>query len=243
MTSIADYAAGRLAELADPEKAPGMAAYMKTTDPFYGVQKKGRVVVLRELLERFPPGSAGEYEGAILALWARPHREEKYLALDYAAAYPEFIAFAAMPLFRRLIVGRSLVGLRRPARDPLRRRGLETGAPGDHRADASVGSRRDDMWLRRTALIGQLKHREETDAKLLFDFCDRRATKRSSSSARPSEWALREYARTAPAAVTDYLVSRRDRLSGLSFREGAKHTGHSLTTRSPGAPRLHTLAR
>jgi 3-methyladenine DNA glycosylase AlkD len=35
-------------------------------------------------------------------------------------------------------------------------------------------------------------------------------------------WALREYSYTEPERVKRFLIANRDRLSGLSFREGAK---------------------
>jgi 3-methyladenine DNA glycosylase AlkD len=36
-------------------------------------------------------------------------------------------------------------------------------------------------------------------------------------------WALRDYARWNPQAVTHFLVEHRTRLSGLTVREAAKH--------------------
>jgi 3-methyladenine DNA glycosylase AlkD len=36
-------------------------------------------------------------------------------------------------------------------------------------------------------------------------------------------WALRDYARWNPQAVTDFLQENRNRLSGLTVREAAKH--------------------
>ena len=81
----------------------------------------------------------------------------------------------------------------------------------------------DDMWLRRTAIISQLEHKESTDAWMLFDFCTRRAFEKEFFIRKAIGWALRQYARTNPEAVTEYLLENRDSLSGLSFREAAKH--------------------
>ena len=43
-----------LADAADPEKAAGMQAYMKTDMPFYGVQKPERARILRRLRKDRP---------------------------------------------------------------------------------------------------------------------------------------------------------------------------------------------
>ena len=58
-----------LAAVANPEKAAHMAAYMKTDQPFYGVQKAGRTLIYREMIERFPPRDRDEYREAVLGLW------------------------------------------------------------------------------------------------------------------------------------------------------------------------------
>ena len=49
MVDLVDLVATELSSRADPEKAAGMAAYLKTEMPFYGVQKKGRVEVYRQI--------------------------------------------------------------------------------------------------------------------------------------------------------------------------------------------------
>lgn len=40
-------------------------------------------------------------------------------------------------------------------------------------ADAWIDD--EDMWVRRAALIGQIKHKDETDSARLFDYCERHA--------------------------------------------------------------------
>src|ERR1700723_4283643 len=74
---LVDFVQGHFSELADQSKAAGMAAYMKTEMPFYGIQNPQRLPVYREMKKRFPAGSRTEYEEGILALWNLPHREEK----------------------------------------------------------------------------------------------------------------------------------------------------------------------
>ena len=83
-SELTAMAAAALAAAANPAKAGPMAAYMKTDMPFYGVQKAGRVPIMRMLKRECPPASRAEYERAVLALWDLPHREEKYLAIGYA---------------------------------------------------------------------------------------------------------------------------------------------------------------
>jgi 3-methyladenine DNA glycosylase AlkD len=64
---------------------------------------------------------------------------------------------------------------------------------------------------------------ERTDAERLFSFCERRLHEKEFFIRKAVGWALREYARTDPGAVADFVVEHRDRLSGLSYREATKH--------------------
>ncbi|MFZ0014963.1 MAG: DNA alkylation repair protein, partial [Acidimicrobiia bacterium] len=98
------FAQRELAAVANPEKAEGMQAYMKTEMPFYGVQKPGRTVILRRLRDDFAPSDRDEYERLVSALWELPHREEKYLAQGLAVSFPEFVVPGSLPLYRRFIV-------------------------------------------------------------------------------------------------------------------------------------------
>jgi 3-methyladenine DNA glycosylase AlkD len=222
VTDRASFVAEELSALADPGKAAGMAAYMKTDMPFYGVQKPARSVVLRAMIERFPVESREEYEEAVLDLWALPHREEKYLAIGLATHHGRFVTPSSMPLYRRLIVegawwdfvdevavrlvGRVLRDHRRQLTAPIR-----TWA-----ADA-------DMWIRRAAIISQVGHKEQTDPVLLFELCETCAHEREFFIRKAIGWALREYAKTAPDTVREFALAHRAELSGLSFREATKH--------------------
>ena len=206
----------------DPERAISMAAYMKTDMPFYGVSSPARRPIARELKVQYPPGSASEYRKNVGLLWALPHREEKYLAIDYALSFKNLITFDQIDLYRQMVVegawwdfvdgiASDLVG-RVMLNDRERMRPvLEEWI--DHK----------DMWLRRTALLAQLRHKSATDEAMLFDFCRRRAHEREFFIRKAIGWALREYARVHPEAVRRFLAENEANLSGLSRREAAKH--------------------
>jgi len=89
--------------LADPAKAAPMQAYMKTAEPFYGIQKLERARIFRQLKKRFSPANRREYEAGIRALWRLPHREEKYAAIQYAVQTPALITGKSLPLYEKLI--------------------------------------------------------------------------------------------------------------------------------------------
>ena len=219
---LTQFIQSELAALGDPARAAPMQAYMKTDMPFYGVPKPLRVPIARQLKERFAPGDAEEYRRNVLALWALPHREEKYLAVGYAEMFRSFITIDQIDLYERLIsegawwdfvdeVASHLVG-RVVRNDRERMRPILEG-----------WIEHSDMWLRRTAILSQLGHKDKTDWPMLADFCLRRAGEKEFFIRKAIGWALREYARVEPDLVRDFAHDHREQLSALSFREATKH--------------------
>lgn len=212
----------QLAERGDPDKAATMAAYMKTDMPFYGVQKPDRVPVFRAVRDAFPLADQGDYEALVRALWAEPQREAKYVALQIANQPKRFITAASMPLYTQLItegawwdfvddVAINLVG-----RVFRQERAAVASTLAGWVDD-------DDLWLRRAAIIAQIKHKAETDEAWLFDVCRRRAAETEFFIRKAIGWALREYAKTRPQSVIAFVQAHGHELSPLSRREATKH--------------------
>lgn len=221
-TKLVRFVSSELKKLADPKKAPAMAAYMKTDSGFYGVQKPDRIPIFKEVKKNFKPSSRAEYEDAVRALWNLPYREEKYIGLEYATQFVMLATPETMPLFEEIIrdgawwdyvdvVASHLVGkVYLTSRDKI--------APV---MDAWIED--DDFWIRRTAILSQLKHKKETDEKRLFKYCKARAHEKEFFIRKAIGWALREYSYTEPDVVAKFLLDNRAELSPLSFREGAKN--------------------
>jgi 3-methyladenine DNA glycosylase AlkD len=204
-----------------------MAAYMRTDMPFYGVQKAGRVPILRHLLHEFPPADRAGYEALVLDLWGLSHREEKYLALGVARGFGDFITPASLPLYRRLIVEGAWWDLVDEVATHLIG-DLVLGHPSQIWPVIDTWIESEDIWLRRTALICQVGAKERTDADRLFRYCAARAFEKEFFIRKAIGWALRQHARVDPESVARFVTEHRDRLSGLSYREATKHIGHLL---------------
>lgn len=219
---IVSFVQAELSAVAEPDKAGPMQAYMKTDMPFYGVQKPHRAPVLAEVRKRFAPNSTDAYRKNVLALWNLEHREEKYLGIAYASGFKKYVTLDELDLYETMIregawwdlvdeIAIVIVG--QIVRDHRARM----------RPNLEKWIEHDDMWLRRTALICQIRHKGDTDAAMLFDFCLRRAHEKEFFIRKAIGWALREYAKVEPESVRSFLGEHGDRLSGLSRREAAKH--------------------
>jgi 3-methyladenine DNA glycosylase AlkD len=80
----------------------------------------------------------------------------------------------------------------------------------------------DDMWIRRTSILSQNRHRADTDTELLFKLCLARAHEKEFFIRKAIGWALRDCSRWFPDEVAGFIHEHHDELSGLSVREGTK---------------------
>ncbi len=218
---LVEFLQAEYAKVTDPVKAPQMQAYMKSEIPFLGIQKPWRLPAYRGLKKRFSVSSQKRYREAVLALWELPHREEKYAALHMAEVWSDFVTPKSMPLYKKLLVeGAWWDFVDGVAVDLVGAVYLENRAELEPTIDQWIDH--PDMWLRRTSIICQIKHKEQTDERRLFAFCLRRADEKEFFIRKAIGWALRAHSYTNPEAVRDFILKHDDKLSGLSKREGAK---------------------
>lgn len=204
-----------------PEDAAPMQAYMKTDMPFYGVKKTGRLPIERQV-KRWPSPDVDTWRAGVDAVWALPHREEKYLAIALARLHPEHHSADILPWVKGLVENAAWWDLV----DELAIRVVGSAWARD-RARVEVEMDRwiddPDVWVRRTAIIGQLKHKADTDAARMFAYCRARQHEQVFWIRKGIGWALREHSKTDPDAVSAFLVDEWDGLSGLTRREAVKH--------------------
>lgn len=218
-----------LAAAGDRERAAGQQAYMKSAMPFHGVTSPELKRIVNPLLRAHAPADRAIWEGTVRELWdGATHREERYAALALAQH-------------------RSARGWQDPDVLDLHRHLTVTGAWWDlvdetatrlvgavllaHREavtpvmDAWAVS--EDLWLRRVAILSQLKHKAQTDTGLL----ERCVVTNLEDSRFGQEffirkaigWALREHAKTDPEWVLALVWTHDAGLSNLSRREATKH--------------------
>jgi 3-methyladenine DNA glycosylase AlkD len=214
-----------LSAAGDPERAQAQQAYMKSEMPYYGISTPELKELLRPLLKQFRPASRESWNETVRDLWdGATHREERYAAIAFAQ-HPGADKWRdpdALDLYEHLIttgawwdlvdvvasdlVGPVLLSYRRKT-TPLMRE-WATG---------------DDLWLRRAAVLSQLKHGAETDLDLLTYAVEANVDDTSFWLRKAIGWALRQYGRTDPEWVRSEVDRLESRLSGLSRREALKH--------------------
>lgn len=192
---------------------------MKSTLPFHGVRKPD----VQRIVRMHAKGRGrDELVAAATVLWAEAtHREEQYAATEI--------------LKRPTLAGDwSLVALHEYI--------ARTGAWWDH-VDETSGriadlhdahpmqtaalvrcwSTDESFWIRRLAILSQLRRRERTDADLLVAVIEPNLDDSEFFIRKAIGWALRDFAKADPEWVRAYVGATE--MSPLSRREALKHLG------------------
>jgi 3-methyladenine DNA glycosylase AlkD len=226
-SALADTVLERLtatyAAAADPRRAGEMRAYMKDIAPFLGLTTPDRRALSRTVLDGTPLPDEADCTAVALRCWRLPEREYQYFAVDFLRRYVRRLSSGFLPVARHLVstvpwwdtvdaLAAHVVG------------GLVAADP-KLKSDMDSWIEDDDLWVARTALLHQLRYKDTTDTERLFGYCVRQSGHPDFFIRKAIGWCLREYAKTDPRAVRDFVAGERDRLSPLSVREALKNIG------------------
>ncbi len=214
-----------LRERANPAKAGGMQAYMKSEMLYRGVQTPEMRRACREIYPQYPLPSFDAWRDTILALWrGARYREERYAALELARArpYAPFRTLRAVPMFEEIVVTGAWWDYvdyvaSHHLGDILRRQ------PAGMKRRMRAWSKSRDMWKRRSSILCQLGFKDDIDLDLLYECIERSASSDEFFLQKAIGWALRNHAWTDPQEVIRYVRKNRASLRKLSKREALKN--------------------
>jgi 3-methyladenine DNA glycosylase AlkD len=202
----------------DDKQGEKMSAYMRNLFPFLGIPKPK----LKELEKSFfTELNKTELDwGFINACWKKDYREAQYVALDYLKTKAKKLTKDDLPKLKKLIVTKSwwetvdsidaFVGsvvLKNPA---LEREML-------------AWSQSENIWLRRTAIDFQQEYKDKTNVALLEKIIVNNFGSNEFFINKAIGWSLRDYSKTNPSWVKDFLKKYSNKLDKLSIKEAGKY--------------------
>jgi 3-methyladenine DNA glycosylase AlkD len=224
MPSFALDFIANLAPCANPERAVSMRAYMQDQFPFLGIGAPERRAALAPMIKSLKGRARTDLIAASREAWDLAEREYQYAAIDVLARYWKVLSVGDVDLLLELAQRKSwwdsVDGLAGVVGDVLKAAKLR-GEDGHGRMDLAVNDA--NMWVRRIAMLHQLGWRDATDAGRLFHYARTLAQEKEFFIRKAIGWALRDYARQDPQAVTNFLRQERGNLSPLTVREAGKH--------------------
>ncbi|EAH4442244.1 DNA alkylation repair protein [Listeria innocua] len=199
-----------------------MEAYMKNQFPFLGIRATERKKLVADFLRE--NGMPDDLLELVVELFAEEERELQYAAIDLLSRYGKKQASEAIEIYEQLVTTKSWW-------DTVD--GLAGTVVSNHFKlypdlipiynEAWING--DNIWLARTAILFQLKYKEETNAELLFANCEKWLGSKEFFIQKAIGWALRQYAKVDSEAVRVFVNSHT--LAPLSRREALKHIGEA----------------
>lgn len=201
------------------ENRAQMEAYMKNHFSFLGIKTPQRKQLLKPILNNCRSISATERYLIAWKLFNEKEREFHYAALALLEMGAKKAPVSAIGFYKELLMRNSWWDSVDMIASNL------CGAFFKQHPHLLVPiteewRRSHDMWVRRSSLLHQLKFKELTNERLLFETIDILKHEQEFFLEKAIGWSLREYSKTNPDAVKSYIETTE--LRPLSRREGLR---------------------
>ena len=201
------------------EQAKKMAAYMKNKFPFLGVPSPLRNELNKSLFQELGQVDLINLEPLVLKLWALPEREYQYLAINLISKLKNKLTPSHLEFILELIVDKSWWDTI-DALAPNFIGSILGNYPDLQEEYIPIWTKSENIWINRTAILFQLKYKNETNFNLLTHIIDTLKHKNEFFVKKAIGWALREYSKTEPKLVESYIKDAN--LQALSEKEGLR---------------------
>ncbi|PLR66114.1 MULTISPECIES: DNA alkylation repair protein [Bacillaceae] len=203
---------------ADLEKAISMENYMRNQFRFLGIKSPERKEITKQFLMEH--GRPDQLKETILKLWSFEERELLYAAMDILVLEKKKLHPQDIEWIKDLIItvswwdtvdliASNVIGPLVMKHPELKEKHLDKWAVSEN------------FWLQRTAILYQLKYKQETDEASLYNVIRNLSSSKEFFIQKAIGWALREYSKTNPESVHSFISE--NELAPLSKREGMKH--------------------
>ncbi|UII55831.1 DNA alkylation repair protein [Cytobacillus spongiae] len=202
------------------DQAIPMQRYMKDHFSFLGIKTPERKELLRQFFSETNLLKTPFQREFVWRLWELEEREFQYAALHYLDKHVTKMNKEELPFMEKLITTKSWWD----TVDMLAQKQVGTIVqkhPEWIVEKLNQWAVSENLWLRRSAILFQLKYKDQTDEQLLYHYIKLNAGSKEFFIQKAIGWALREYSKTNPNSVKDFIAT--NELSKLSIREGSKY--------------------
>lgn len=203
----------------DAVNALAMKKYMRNRYIFFGLKKDAREAITKAFDRRNGIPEIDALFEAVQYLWEQPQRELQYYAMTLPDKKIQSADRQLIELLEFMIVNKSwwdtvdYIAGRTAGKFFMK-------FPGEIKPRTQKWMDSGNFWLQRSALLFQLRYKQETDFDLLTEYIIRLKGSREFFIRKAIGWSLREYSKTAPGRVVDF-VQKTD-ISNLSKTEALK---------------------
>ena len=201
------------------EQARQMSKYMLNKFEYIGIKTPERREIFKNFFKEYKNEEKIDWE-FVNKCWENKYREFQYIAADYLKNMKDKLTIDDIPKFKQLILEKSWW-------DTIDNLDMTIGALA--LKDSNVNkillewSLDENIWLRRIAIDHQLLRKEKTDTELLEKILKNNLGQTEFFINKAIGWALRDYSKTNPEWVKNFIEENKEKMAKLSIKEASKY--------------------
>ena len=201
------------------EQAQKMSKYMLNKFEYIGIKTPERRKIFKNFFKEYKNEEKIDWE-FVNKCWENKYREFQYVAADYLKNMKDKLTIDDIPKLKQLILKKSWW-------DTIDNLDMTIGALA--LKDSNVNkillewSIDENIWLRRIAIDHQLLRKEKTNTELLEKVLENNLGQAEFFINKSIGWALRDYSKTNPEWVKNFIEKNKEKMAKLSIREASKY--------------------
>ena len=201
------------------EQAQKMSKYMLNKFEYIGIKTPERRKIFKNFFSEYKNEEKIDWE-FVNKCWENKYREFQYVAADYLKNKKDKLTIDDIPNLKQLILKKSWW-------DTIDNLDMTIGALA--LKDSNVNkillewSLDENIWLRRIAIDHQLLRKEKTNTELLEKILKNNLGQAEFFINKAIGWALRDYSKTNPEWVKNFIEKNKEKMTKLSIREASKY--------------------
>ena len=201
------------------EQAQKMSKYMLNKFEYIGIKTPERCKIFKSFFKEYKNEEKIDWE-FVNKCWENKYREFQYIAADYLKNMKDKLTIDDIPKLKQFILKKSWW-------DTIDNLDMTIGALA--LKDSNVNkillewSIDENIWLRRIAIDHQLLRKEKTNTELLEKILKNNLGQAEFFINKAIGWALRDYSKTNPEWVKNFIEKNRENMAKLSIKEASKY--------------------
>ena len=201
------------------EQARQMSKYMLNKFEYIGIKTPERRKIFKNFFKEYKNEEKIDWE-FVNKCWENKYREFQYIAADYLKNMKDKLTRDDIPKLKQLILKKSWW-------DTIDNLDMTIGALA--LKDSNVNkillewSIDENIWLRRIAIDHQLLRKEKTNTELLEKVLENNLGQAEFFINKSIGWALRDYSKTNPEWVKNFIEKNKENMAKLSIKEASKY--------------------
>ncbi len=201
------------------KRSDWLKKYMRNQYDFYGIYAKERKLLLKDFFTKEKKNRDIDWD-FLDTCYDDDYREFQYLVIEYLLFIKDMLVFEDIPHILGYII-------KKPWWDTVDILHKIIGYIGtkDNRVDSLMldWSEDENFWVRRVSIDHQIGRGIKTNSDLLEKVIVNNFGSDEFFINKAIGWSLRDYGKSNPDWVIDFLKKNKSKMDGLSFREASKY--------------------